>query len=255
MPPTSLPWPAEAFLSDAAVRLAVAQQRHADIAFLILFASQSWLDPDGMLPADDNRLAAVLGLDVISTRQAKAYWKAEGKLTESKERLYLPWLTKAKAQRMASRKARSDLGRKGAAARWSQPQVQKGENTNLLPAYQRHADGTEWPKEYTKAACEIWTSRWGSGSAPGDIIASNFRTLKKNGAPWNAVIRSFQRYVDIVEDQYASPTAWRKRWRSYDPEEPEHDHEAAKVVDSMDRQRRQARRSSFGSAAKGLLED
>jgi len=103
-----------------------------------------------------------------------------------------------------------------------------------------------WPKDYTKVACDIWIARWGNGSAPGDVIGMNLRQLKKGEAPWDAVIRSFRRYVETVEDQFASPAAWRKRWRSYDPDEPEHDHEAAKIADSYDRTLRRQGRSTGG---------
>lgn len=109
----------------------------------------------------------------------------------------------------------------------------------------------DWPKDYTRMACDIWISRWGSGSAPGDVIGMNLRQIKKGGAPWDAVLRSFQRYVETVENEYASPAAWRKRWRSYDPEEPEHDHESAKIVDSYDRQLRQAGRRGGGMQSVG----
>jgi len=238
----TLPWPAEAFLTDPAVKIALAGQRHEYVAFLILFASQAWLNDSGTLPTDTVRLAAMLGLQETDTAKAVEFWKDEGKLEEKEQCLYLSWLTRAKASRNATKKARSELGKIGAAARWNGHQPKRGENKELLPASRRHADGIEWPKEYTKIACDVWIARWGSGSAPGDVIASNLRVLKKNGAEWPAVLRSFQRYVDTVEGQYASPAGWRKRWRAYDPEEPEHDHEAAQVVDSMDRQRRQKRR-------------
>jgi hypothetical protein len=107
-------------------------------------------------------------------------------------------------------------------------------------------DPAVWPKDYTRVACDIWVARWGAGSAPGDVIGMNLRQLKRGGAPWDAILRSFQRYVETVEGQYASPAAWRKRWRAYDPEEPEHDHETAKIADSYDRQLRQSARRGAG---------
>ena len=103
----------------------------------------------------------------------------------------------------------------------------------------------EWPKEYTKVLCDIWIARWGAGSAPGDVIASNARVLKKEGAAWDAVERSFRRYVETVEDQFASPVYWRKRWSSYDPETPEFDAESARIADSYDRQARQRSRGGM----------
>jgi hypothetical protein len=105
-----------------------------------------------------------------------------------------------------------------------------------------------WPATNTaiKALCDIWVARWGPGSAPGDVIRNAALTLKKDGAPWRDVVRSFQRYVDIVDNTYASPYAWRKKWRSYDPETPEHDHEGAAIADSMDRQLRQRSRAPRG---------
>jgi hypothetical protein len=242
-----LPWPAEAFLGDPAVRIALAGQKHKHVAFLILFASQAWLDDTGTMSADIPRLAAILGLQETDTSEAVTYWMTEGKLEKKEQRLYLPWLTRAKAARKASAEAKSIQASQAARARWNRERPKKGENMALLPASGPHADRIEWPKDYTRIACEVWVARWGSGSAPGDVIASNLRALKKGGAEWPAVLRSFQRYVDTVEGQYASPAGWRKRWRAYDPEEPEHDHEAAKVVDSMDRQRRQrARKGAMG---------
>jgi hypothetical protein len=110
------------------------------------------------------------------------------------------------------------------------------------------ADLRSWPSTNTaiKTLCDIWVARWGAGSAPGDVIRNAVLTLKKDGAPWDAVVRSFRRYVDIVENTFASPYAWRKKWRSYDPETPEHDHEGAAIADSMDRQLRQRSRAQRG---------
>jgi hypothetical protein len=107
------------------------------------------------------------------------------------------------------------------------------------------ADPKSWPSTNAaiKTLCDVWIARWGAGSAPGDVIRNAALTLKKDGAPWDAVVRSFQRYVDIVDNTFASPYAWRKKWRSYDPETPEHDHEGAAIADSMDRQVRQRSRA------------
>jgi hypothetical protein len=110
-----------------------------------------------------------------------------------------------------------------------------------------------WPKDNDaiKALCDIWIARWGPGSAPGDVIRNAAKHLKREGAPYDSVVRSFQRYVDTVEDTFASPYAWRKRWRSYDPEEPEFDHEAAKVADSMDRTMRKMAKRGGGMQSVG----
>lgn len=241
----SLPWPAEHFLNDAAVRLALTRERHSDIAFLILFASASWIEDSGLLPNDTERLAASLNLRQEVVASALAFWKAEGKILCEANSVYLPWLTRAKATVNAGAKARSEQAKGAADARWAAPEP--GANLALMPAAsEEHADSKEWPKDYTTRACEIWVARWGSGSAPGDVIGSCLRQMKKGGAAWDAVIRSFQRYVDVVEEKYASPQAWRKRWKSYDPEEAEHDHLAAEVVDSYDRQRRRTGRRGGG---------
>jgi hypothetical protein len=106
-------------------------------------------------------------------------------------------------------------------------------------------DPHAWPATNTaiKVLCDIWIARWGAGSAPGDVIRNAALVLKKEGAAWKPVVRSFQRYVDIVDNTFASPYAWRKKWRSYDPETPEHDHEGAAIADSMDRQVRQRSRA------------
>lgn len=111
----------------------------------------------------------------------------------------------------------------------------------------------EWPKDYTRQLCEIWVARWGKGSAPGDVIGSSARVLKKEGASWQAVIRSFQRYVDTVDDQYASPVGWRKRWSSFDPEQEEFDGETARIADSYDRQARARGRSQGGMEPVGRI--
>jgi hypothetical protein len=115
-------------------------------------------------------------------------------------------------------------------------------------------DPRAWPATNTaiKALADIWIARWGAGSAPGDVIRNAVLTLKKDGAPWEAVRRSFQRYVDIVDNQFASPYAWRKKWQSFDPETPEHDAEGARIADSMDRQLRQRRRSGGGMERVGV---
>jgi hypothetical protein len=241
-----LPWPAEQFLTDAAVRVALANADYASIAFIALFASASWVDETGMLTADEPRLAAILGIKEEKTvRDAVSFWMVEGKLHRAEGKLYLPWLTKAKAAETAGAQARSEQAKGAAEARWSAPPP--GSNLSLVPAASdEHADGREWPKDYTRVACDVWIARWGAGSAPGDVIAMNLRQIKKAGAPWDAVVRSFQRYVETVEERYASPAAWRKRWRSYDPEEPEHDHEAAEIADSYDRQMRAGRRGGGG---------
>lgn len=108
-----------------------------------------------------------------------------------------------------------------------------------------------WPATNVaiKALCDIWVARWGRGSAPGDTIRNAALVLKRDGAPWDAVVRSFQRYVDVVEDQYASPHNWRKRWSTYDPETPEHDHEGAQILDSYDKQARASRRGGMEQIA------
>ena len=105
-----------------------------------------------------------------------------------------------------------------------------------------------WPSTNAaiKTLCDIWIARWGAGSAPGDVIRNAVLALKKDGAPWDSVVRSFQRYVDTVDNTYASPYAWRKKWKSYDPETPEHDHESAQILDSYDRQDRTRRRGQGG---------
>ncbi len=237
----SLPWPAEHFLNDASVRLALSRERHSDVAFLILFASASWIEDSGVLPDDTERLAASLNLRREVVASALEFWKAEGKIVCEGDTLYLPWLTRAKATASAGAKARSEQAKGAAETRWAAPDP--GENLALMPAAsEQHADSKEWPKDYTTRACDIWIARWGSGSAPGDVIGSCLRQMKKGGADWGAVIRSFQRYVDVVDEKYASPQAWRKRWKSYDPEEPEHDHEIAEIVHSYDRQDRQRRK-------------
>jgi hypothetical protein len=125
---------------------------------------------------------------------------------------------------------------------WAQ---REAEVTLAEPRSAELMDPTAWPATNTaiKALCDTWIARWGAGSAPGDVIRNAALTLKKEGAPWDAVVRSFQRYVDIVENTFASPYAWRKKWRSYDPETPEHDHEGAAIADSMDRQVRQRSRA------------
>ena len=239
----SLPWPAEHFLNDAAVRLALSRQRHEFITFLILFASASWIEDSGLLPNDTERLAASLNLRQEVVDASLKFWKEEGKILCEGNSVYLPWLTRAKGISTAGAKARSEQAKGAADARWAAPEP--GANLALMPAAsEQHADSKEWPKDYTARACEIWFIRWGAGSAPGDVIASCLRAIKKGGAPFDSVIRSFQRYVDVVEEKYASPQAWRKRWKSYDPEEAEHDHLAAEVVDSVDRGIRQKRKRS-----------
>jgi hypothetical protein len=250
MPP--LPWPAETFLTDSAVRLALSRSEPSLVAFVALFASASWLEEDGTLPDDAERLAAILGLDDELCQRAVEFWTAEGKLKREGKRLYFPWVTRPKAAAAAEAQARSEQGTAAAHARWRTPA--KGENLTLMPAASdSHADSTEWPKNYTTHLCDLWIARWGEGSAPGDVIAMNARQIKKGGAAWDEVYRSFRRYVETVEERYASPAAWRKRWRAYDPEEPEHDHEAAQVADSWDRQRRQRGKGGLRPAAEGLL--
>ncbi len=234
----SLPWPAESFLTDSAVRLALTRHRPELIAFMVLFASASWLEDDGTLPDNPERLAASVGLEESQITEAVRFWVDEGKMKRESGRLYLPWVTQQHATAKAGVKARSEQGKVAAEARWSAPPP--GENLSIMPpASDEHADSTAWPKDYVRPFIDLWIARWGAGSAPGDVLAMNLRQIKKAKAPFDAVLRSFTRYVDMVEERYASPAAWRKRWRSYDPEEPEHDHEAAEVADSWDKQIRQ----------------
>ena len=242
----SLPWPAESFLTDSAVRLALTRRRPELIAFVVLFASASWLEDDGTLPDDPERLAASVGLEESQITEAVRFWVDEGKLKREDGRLWLPWLTRQKAASNAAAEARSEQAKVAANARWAAPRP--GENLSLIPAASDgHAPG-KWPKDYTTPFCTIWVNRWGSGSAPGDVIGSCLRQIKKGGAPFDAVLRSFERYVDKVDEKFASPQHWRKGWKSYDPEEPEHDHEAAEVADSWDRQLRQRHRGGMRPA-------
>jgi hypothetical protein len=190
----------------------------------------------GVFPDDTERVAAIIGMDVALVARATTFWESEGWIKREEGTLYLPWMTRAAAEKEAGEKAAEERARSASMVRWSE----RGPNKVLFDSRRNpHAiDEEPWPRDPVGALCDIWNAKFGAGAASGDEIAGHMKVVRKAGASWPEVRESFERYVTFTEARYASPGSWRKRWRTFLASAPDLDQHTLDVASSLDRQAR-----------------
>jgi hypothetical protein len=214
-----LPFPAADFMANSGVRIAILRGDYQSIAALILIAAASWTQQRdrGTFPDDPERIAATVGMPLDAVVAALEHWEREGWVARGDGLVWIPWVMKA-----AAVDALTEV-----------PVVARG-----LPRANGtgkvEADG--WPKQYTKWAVDAWNDHFGKGSAPAQEVAGHFAYLRRQGAPFDEVSESWKFYIATTEARYASPGAWRKRWKTFLSDSPNHSQHQLDVVSSVSRQ-------------------